>query len=74
MVNIEINNELEKINNHLIKMNLYKKEIDKNILIINKQCIYFHNTFKKLLKNIKNKCESAKKNQKKFFRRKQYFK
>ena len=67
MVNIEINNGLEKINNHLIKMNLYKKEIDKNILIINKQCIYFHNTFKKLLKNIKNKCESAKKIEKNFF-------
>ena len=67
MVNIEINNELEKINNHLIKMNLYKKEIDKNILIINKQCIYFNNTFKKLLKNIKNKCESAKIIKKNFF-------
>ena len=59
--NIEINKEIEKINNYIIKMNFYKNSIDKNISIIYKTCMYFHNNFKKIFKQIKNKSQSTKK-------------
>ena len=53
-INANINNEIEKLSNHLEKMNYNKKSIDKNFLIINNTCINYHNDFHKIFKKLKN--------------------
>ena len=53
-VNVDINNEIDKLSNHLEKMNYNKKSIDKNILIINNTCINYHNSFQKIIKKLNN--------------------
>ena len=53
-INVDINNEIDKLSNHLEKMNYNKNSIDKNILIINNICINYHNSFQKIIKKINN--------------------
>ena len=53
-VDVDINNEIEKLCNHLEKINFNKKNLDKNILIINNACINYHNNFQKIYKKLKN--------------------
>ena len=53
-VNADISNEFQKINNYLEKMNYHKKLLDKKILLINNNCINYHNNFNKIIKNLKN--------------------
>ena len=54
ITNNNIKNEIEKLNNHLIKMDYCKSLINKNISLLNNSCIYFQNNFQKILKNLKN--------------------
>ena len=70
-VNVEIKNEVEKLNSHMEKIDINKKILDKNILTINNSCLAYHNHFEKMIKKLKNinfrkKYESSRKNRKNY--------